>query len=115
MEWLFSQFDTESPFEFPRGVVAIIAGDSSILLEAALVNAVPVCCDFSSTHEDWYGFHRNGLVEYFSEPEGVCRSLSVTSRLTPSVRIKAKPHCVTVGTKYDGRSSALAPRPHMNP
>ena len=43
-----------------------------------------------------------------SDSEAVCRFLSAISKRRPSVRAKAKRYWVTVGTKYDGRSSDLA-------
>ncbi len=104
----FSDSRTELSFDFLRKVDAIIAGDSNILLEAALMNVVPLYYDFAQAHLDWYGFQRNGLVEYFSEPSEVCRYLREVSANKPSVRIRARRYCATVGTRYEGHSGELA-------
>jgi hypothetical protein len=99
---------TELSFDFLRRVDAIIAGESNILLEAALVNVVPLYYDFAQAHLDWYGFLRHGLVEYLSEPQQVCHCIEEISRSKPSVRAKAKLYCTTIGTRYDGHSGELA-------
>lgn len=104
----FSDSKTEISFEYLRKVDAIIAGDSNILLEAALMNVVPMYYDYAHTHLDWYGFERNGMVEYFSEPNQVCRCIKAISKSKPLVRMKARVYCATVGTRYDGRSGELA-------
>ncbi len=104
----FSVFETEHPFDYLKRVDAIIAGDSNILLEAALMNVLPAYYDFAQTRLDWYGFQRNGLVEYFSEPSEVCRYIREISESKPSVRMKASRYCATIGTRYDGHSSELA-------
>ena len=104
----FSDSKIESAFELLNRVDAIIAGDSNILLEAALMNVFPIFYDFAQTQLDWYGFQRNGLVKYCSEPQEVCRRLKQLSENRSSVRMKAKTYCATLGTPYEGRSSALA-------
>lgn len=104
----FSDSKTELSFDFLKRVDAAIAGDSNILLEAALMDVFPLYYDFAQTHLDWYGFQRNGLVEYFSNPADVCRTIKVISQNKPSVRMKARRYCATIGTRYDGHSSELA-------
>lgn len=104
----FSDSRTELSFDFLRKVDAIIAGDSNILLEAALMDVVPLYYDFAETKLDWYGFQRHGLVEYFSQPNQVCSRLKEISKIKPSVREKAKLYCATVGMRYDGHSGELA-------
>jgi len=104
----FSDSKTELSFDFLKKVDAIISGDSNILLEAALMDVFPMFYDFSDNHLDWYGFLRNGLVEYSSEPDEICMSIRKLSQNKPSIRIKAKRYCATVSTRYDGHSSELA-------
>lgn len=104
----FSDSRREIAFDFLKKVDVIVAGDSNILLEAALMNVMPLYCDFPKKHLDWYGFERNGLVAYFSEPQQVCHCIEEISRSKPSVRAKAKLYCATVGTPYDGHSGELA-------
>jgi len=95
-------------FDFLRRVDAIIVGDSNLLLEAALVDVVPLYYDFAERKIDWYGFQRHGLVPYFSEPQQVCHCIEEISVSKPPVWAKAKLYCATVGTRYDGHSDELA-------
>src|SRR5207247_2986001 len=104
----FSDSTGDISFEFLRKVDAIIAGESNILLEAAIMGVVPLYYDFGQAHLDWYRFERNGLVEYTSDPAVLCRILNEILRNRPYVRPKAKPYCATIGTSYDGRSSDVA-------
>ena len=103
-----SDSKTELSFEFLKRVDVVIAGESNIHLETALMNVFPVYYDFTQAHMDWYGFQRNGLVEYASEPQEVCCRLRALTQNKPPVRMKTKPYCATVDTRYDGRSSELA-------
>jgi hypothetical protein len=104
----FSDPRMEVSFELFRRVDAVIAGDSNIHLEAALMNIFPIYYDFGRTELDWYGFRRNGLVEYYCEPGKVVHRLKELSQFRPSVREKAKRYCATTGTVYDGHSIDLA-------
>lgn len=107
-EWLFSDSREEDAFQFLSKLDAALAGDSNILLEAALMNVLPIYYDFSKKRKDWYGFYKNGLVEYFSDPEGVVLYLKALIRNgRPNARPKARRYCVTIQTKYDGRSTQL--------
>jgi len=105
---IFSDSRIEFSFEFLRKVDAVISGDSNILLEVALMNVVPIYFDFRGKHLDWYGFYKNGLVDYFSEPGDVCNYLSKIMRDKPHVRTKAKYYNAAINTNIDGHSSKLA-------
>jgi hypothetical protein len=116
MEWkgLAENFDihysdsrVETSFEFLKGVDVILAGESNILLEAALINVLPIYYDFPRTHMDWYGFQRQGLVEYVSEIEEVFIIIQKILKNRPDVRIKTKYYCATVDSRYDGQSTEL--------
>jgi hypothetical protein len=98
----------ESSFDFLRKVDAILAGDSNIILEAALMNIYPIYYDFAQTELDWYGFQRNGLVNYYRNPEDVGFEIHRLLRFKPPIREKASIYCSTIGTIYDGRSTELA-------
>ncbi len=104
----FSNSKMEPSFKFLKRVDVVIAGDSNILLEAALMNVYPIYYDFAQTDLDWYGFRRNGLVGYASQPQEVCLEVEGLSQHKPSVRMKTRQYCATVDTRYDGRSSKLA-------
>jgi hypothetical protein len=103
----FSDGRVESTFNFLEKVDAIVAGESNILLEAALLNVYPIYYDLEDKHLDWYGFHQSGLVDYFSEPEHVRNQLKALNTHKPDVRAKSHYYCATVDTAYDGRSTEL--------
>lgn len=105
---LFSDARSEFSLDFLRSVDAIVACDSNVLLEAAMMDVYPITYDFSLFNLDWYGFVKNGLTEYFSEPEALCERLVELQKSKPSIRAKSKLYSGTVGTKYDGNSSKLA-------
>lgn len=104
----FSNARTESSFEFFQKVDAIIAGDSSIHLEAALVNIYPIYYSFSGTPLDRYGYQVNGLVEFISEPSQVAHRLQELAQAKPDVRSATKYYCATMNTTYSGYSAGLA-------
>ena len=99
---------SEPSFDFLKQCDAIIAGDSNILLEAALMNVLPMYYDFSLSKLDFYGFVHNKLATYYSMPDELCSALKAIIDNKPSVRLKAKYYCSTIGTHYDGHSSDLA-------
>jgi hypothetical protein len=103
-----SDSHTELSFEFLRCVDVVFVGDSSILLEAALMNVYPIYYDFSQQIPDYYGFVRNGLADYISEPQQAGSKLRLLLESKPDVQMKAKMYCAIVGTKYVGESAKLA-------
>ena len=103
----FSDMNTELSYDFLTKVDAIIAGDSTILLEATLMNVFALYYDFTLVDLDYYGFVRDGLVEYSSEPEEIYKHIQKLIANKPAIRMKAKRYCATVGTQYDGHSSEL--------
>lgn len=105
---LYSNSKLELSYDFLKKVDLVISGDSSILLEAALMNVVPVYFDFTQTALDYYGYVRNGLVNYFCEPEELCLYIKTVINDKPYVRQKAKRYCTTINTCHDGKSGYLA-------
>lgn len=103
----FSDSRSELAFDFLKNVDVIIAGDSNILLEATLMNVMPLYYDFPQKHLDFYGFERNGLVEYFSEPKAICNYIKEIITCKPFIRNRAKYYNATIDTEYDGCSSEL--------
>jgi len=104
----FSDFDEEMSFDFLKKVDVIISGDSNIILEATLMNVYPIYYDSNKHNLDWYGFIKNGLVKYSSEPHEICNIIKDVLLFKPQVREKAKAYCHTVDTAYDGHSTDLA-------
>ena len=105
--WQFSNGKEEGVFQFLHHVDAIIAGDSSIHLEAALLNVFPIYYVFGRQKKDSYGFQQNGLVEFFETPEAVQTKISELREYIPPVRSRSRLYNATVSTKYDGRSTKL--------
>ncbi len=109
ISWDFSHSKQEDAFQFLSHVDVILAGESNILLEAALMNIFPIYYDFSKKKLDWYGFHKNGLTPYFEEPDMIVsylKNMMISDR--PDIRQKAKRYCATIDTNYDGHSTELA-------
>jgi len=107
-QMILSKAAKELSFNFLRRVDAVIVGDSSMILEAALMDVFPLYYDFCRKHLDWYGFESQGLVQHFSDSIKLCHRLRALRDSKPSVREKAKIYCATVGTRYDGCSSELS-------
>lgn len=105
--WLFSNGRDESAFHFLTRVDTVLAGDSNILLEAALMNVYPIYYDFLGQKLDWYGFYKNGLTPYFADPADVAQAIHQLSQHKPDVRSRTKRYCASVDTAYDGRSAHL--------
>ncbi len=99
---------TESAFSFLVKIDAVIAGESNIHLEAALLNVYPLYFDFNGESRDWYGFLDSGVIEYCSEAEDLFHKISHLMLNKPSVRGRCRPYCETVGTAYDWHSGLLA-------
>lgn len=93
--------------DFLGTVDAIIAGESNIHLEAALLDVYPLYFSYSSETVDWYGFRRNGVIEYFPDADALCAKIAELLVEKPSVRERCKPYCHTVGTVWDWKSSLL--------
>lgn len=103
-----SDWSSEHPFDFLRKVEIMIAGDSNMHLEAALMNVLPIYYDFSGASEDWYGFRRNDLVDFARDLSDVVSLIRREEVRRTPVRSRAKRYCVTVDTAHDGKSAGLA-------
>lgn len=98
----------EGPFDFLGRVDAVAAGDSSIHLEAALLNVTPIFYDFAGDGgADWYGYCRNNLCECFVEPAEFVDYLQAIRQSRPSIALQARRYCVTIGTEFHGCSGEL--------
>lgn len=104
----YSNPSIESALDFLTGIDALIAGESNIHLEAALLDVYPLYFSLSGKVLDWYGFLKNGVVDHFATADGLCNQITVLSADKPSIRERCKPYCHTVGTQFDGQSTRLA-------
>ena len=98
----------ENALAFLTKIDALVAGESNIHLEAALLNVYPLYFDFSGDFLDWYGFVQNGVLEYFADIETLCQKISQLILVKPLVRFRCKPYCETIGTPYEWKSVQLA-------
>lgn len=104
-----SDSSSQSPLDFLRTVDVLVAGESNILLEAALLNVRPLYYDFPLEGRDHYGFLEHGLVQSrYTEPVELCAALQMQGRDVAPPRERTKRYCATVGTAYEGRSAELS-------
>lgn len=105
----FSNSREEISFRFLQEVDAVVAGETNILLEGALLNVYPIYYDYENIQLDVYGFLRNGLVDTrHSRPEELLATLRSLMTGRPESRQRTKYWCETVNTIYDGHSTELA-------
>ena len=100
---------TEMIFDYLIKVDAVIASNSSVLLEAALVNVLPLYFEFSKQVSDHYGYVKMGLCSKFETIDELTSYLDVVFQKKPDgTRNRAKYYCATIDTKYDGYSCEMA-------
>jgi len=100
----------ETASEFLNKLDSLLAGDSSIHLEAVLHNVYPLYYRFSNTFDDWYGFLKRGLVQSCNSLDELVTCYWRLLEHKPDIRNRAQYYCGTIGTAYDGRSSEVAAR-----
>jgi hypothetical protein len=105
----YSNAKQEVSSDFLKTVDLIISSSSTILLEAVMMNVVPVQVDYSGKEvNDYYGFIKNAVVGlYGSEASAIASEIDKIKNSRPDIRHRAKYYFDTVGTKYDGKSSDL--------
>jgi len=109
----------EETFQFLRNVDAIISGNSSVLLDAAIMNVFPILWRDSHTinkynekedPNDKYGFVKNGLAIGCNSIDQINECLKEMINEKPYVRSKAKYYVENIDTEWDGKSSNYAAR-----
>jgi len=99
----------EEAFAFLTKVDAIIVGDSSIALEAALLNVYPIYYDFPGLYLDYFAYIKNGLIDkHTNNYEDIRKWINELYQCKPDIRQRTKRYCNAVGTIFDGKSSELA-------
>lgn len=98
----------ETAFEFLTRQDAIIAGASSIALEAALLQVLPLHYVLNDTDSDWYGFIEKGLCKSFDDTASLVEYLRHAKPLEAIDRELTRFYCETVGTPWHGKSTELA-------
>ncbi len=97
----------ETAFDFLKNQDVLIAGSSSILLEACLLNVIPIYYHFDSEFNDVYGFAKNGLAYSLDTIYDLQKVIHKHSE-NINIRAKAKYYNATIDTDDDGKSSKLA-------
>ncbi|MEX2485551.1 MAG: hypothetical protein WED10_13350 [Brumimicrobium sp.] len=100
-----SDSNHESSFEFLSQVDVNIACETSIHLEAVLLNVYPIYFQLGEEKIDHYGYITNNLIiDEFKSVSDLKDKLNELKLNRPGVRKRAKYYVDTVGTEYDGRS-----------
>lgn len=103
----FSNSRTTNSFDFLCEVDLIISGDSNIHLEAATMNVSSIYFDSSNLNLDWYGFRKNGLIDYFSDIDSTIARIRELMIEKKNIRSRAKQYIETINTDFDGCSTQL--------
>lgn len=105
---VMSDANKDISFEYLKNVDINIAAESSIHLEAALMNVYPVYFRFSNENRDYYGYQNRGLItEAFSSVKELSKFIETIQDKRPSVRNRAKYYVETVNSEFDGKSAEL--------
>lgn len=107
---MLSSPKTETAFEFLKKQDVIIAADSSIHLEATLLNISGIYFRFGESNfiYDYYGYVKQGLVEPVQTEQDLIRLLETYQTSRPQVFHKAAYYNATIGTEWEGKSNELA-------
>lgn len=105
-----SNAQQQSVFEYLQGIDMLVSGNSGIHLEAVLLNVWSVYYNFNPKEElhDYYGYVAKGLVEEATSYAALKPMLEQGIMHKPEIYLRARYYNATVGTSYDGNSSALA-------
>lgn len=107
-----SDANRETSFDFLSQVDAIVAGDSSIVLEAVLLNVRAFGFAFGRQFEDYYGFAAAGISRFVNDHRELSEAIEEFAHSgnhdTKVARQKATWFCASLGTVYEGQSSHLA-------
>ncbi len=101
----------ESPGDFLARLRLVVAGNTSILLEAAVVGVLPVYYELQPPHfPDYYGFVRNGLAHHAKTPEHLERLLYESNdSICPNPEV-VRYYSATYKTEWDGHEGELVAR-----
>lgn len=100
-----SESKKENAFEFLQKVDCMIAGNSSIHLEAILLNVMAIYYRFDSNEDmyDYYGFVKNGLLEEADNLNEINNIISKYRWKRPPVYHRAKFYSECVDTYWEGQ------------
>jgi len=106
----FSNSKIEPAFDFLRKQDAIIAADSSIHLEAVMLNILSIYYRFNAGKfvYDYYGYVQHNLVQVADTPEQLISLLNKFKNNRPPVYQRANYYNAVMGTENEGKSHTLA-------
>ena len=105
----FSSPKSEGAFEFLKNQDLILAAESSIHLEAALLNIPGIYFRFGQSNiYDYYGFVKTGLITEAKTQAELFSLIAKYQQAKPDVYQKAAYYNATIGTENEGKSDALA-------
>lgn len=102
---------TESSFDFLKRQDLLIAGTSSVHLEAILLNVTSLYFEISEMQanmKDAYGYVKNGLIDESPDLEHLTSKIESMVNARKSVFQKAQYYNAVVGTENEGKSGQLA-------
>ncbi len=107
---LVSDARTEPVFDFLLRQDALIAADSSVHLEATLLNIFSIYYRFGENNfrPDYYGYVQHGLIEQAPTLTDLNNILKALQAHKPEVYQRVRYYNAVVGTEYEGRSHELA-------
>ena len=111
----FSNSLIENSFNYCKNIDVIIAGNSSILLEAAMLNVYPILwrdsnsiTKYNDDPSDKYGFIKNGLAVPCDSISEIIDCLEKVKIKKPDVRTNASLYIKNINTDWDGQSADYA-------
>ncbi|WP_051360107.1 hypothetical protein [Adhaeribacter aquaticus] len=107
---IFSDGKQEQVFDFLIKQDALIAADSSIHLEATMLNILSLYYRFGTSNftYDYYGFLKQNLIEAASDIKDLITKLEKYKANRPEVYQRAKYYNAILGSEFEGRSHELA-------
>ena len=99
---------TENAFEFISQLDVLISGNSSIHLEAFLLNLLSIYYDNTGKYLDSYEYLKNGIATKAGSVKEISQIINSLDDHKPFIRDKAKLYIDTVNTPNEGKSAILA-------
>lgn len=94
--------------EFLSEIGIVIAGGSSILVEAGLAGRFSINYPFNQEFRDPYGLGMSGLVAVARSPRELIALIGKQRQVGAMDKQKWRPFCATIGTRFEGRSAELS-------
>lgn len=101
-----SKPSSESAFDFIKSIDCLISGDSSIHLEAVLLNVFACYYNFSKSKRfDFYGYVENGLLKHYKTIDELNKELGKLKKFKPNVQSRANFYNAAIDSEFYGKST----------